>query len=254
MIKRILGTVVVLMILTCFSCVTNNQPEPVSKIEGAGLSDETPETETFTLGPGDEIVVNVWRNDDLGRTVTIDSSGKIRLPLVGEIKASGLTAAQLNEQITSRLSTYITNPFVDVNIVSINSRKVHVMGEVRSPGSFTYERRIPVWEAVAKAGGFTDDANKKKLLLVEVENGEAQLTILTLDFEEMVEKGAIKKAYYLKNGAILYIPETRIASIEEFMVRLNNIVSPIHTIQKMITITPNVIDAISGEDTRILVN
>ena len=70
----------------------------------------------------------------------------------------------------------------------------------------------------------------------------------------MVEKGAIKKAYYLRNGAILYIPETRIASIEEFMVRLNNIVSPIHTIQKMITITPNLIDAISGEDTRILVN
>ena len=201
----------------------------------------------FTLGPGDKISVSVWRNTDLDRSLTLDPSGKIRMPLAGELNVSGMTVSDLNKEITSRLSKYISDPFVDINVTSIASRRVHIMGEVKSPGTFSYTDQIPVWEAVSKAGGFTDDANVSNLLLVRVKEGKAIVSALELDFKKIFKNGMITGDYYLTNGDILYIPETNIAGIEKFMNRLNSIISPINTIERSIYLAPEVIDILSGK-------
>ena len=78
--------------------------------------DEISSSSPFVLGVGDEIAVNVWRNDDLKRTVQIDPSGNIYLPLAGEIQACGLTISQLRGKIASGLSKYIIDPQVDINV------------------------------------------------------------------------------------------------------------------------------------------
>jgi polysaccharide export outer membrane protein len=202
----------------------------------------------FTLGPGDNITISVWRNEDLHRTVSLDPSGKIRMPLAGEIDASGMTVSQLNEEITRRLAEYIKNPSVDVNVVTMKSRKIHVMGQVRNPGTFANDRPVPAWEAVLQAGGFTSDANERKLLLVKFKDGEASVSVLELDFEKMYENGMIKADYYLKDGDLLYVPEALISSIEKFMTRLNNIIAPIYNLERMIYLGPDVIDILSGKD------
>ncbi len=237
----------VLILLIVISC-SSHKP----KNSGVNsITAENPQTlsdiSEFTLGPGDKITVSVWRNADLDRSVTLDPSGKIRMPLTGEIYVSGMTVSELNKEITSRLSKYITDPFVDINITSISSRKIHILGEVRSPGTFYYVEQIPVWEAVSKAGGFTDDANNRNLLIARVKDGEASVSVLELNFAKLFKNGIIKRDYYLKNGDILYVPETNIASIEKFMKRLNNIISPIYAIERIIYLAPDVIDILSGE-------
>lgn len=239
----------IIILLTCISCTSHKLEAPTTK----SLTVENPpalsDISEFTLGPGDAFTVSVWRNDDLGRSVTLDPSGKMRMPLAGEIDVSGMTVSQLNKEIESRLSKYIADPFVDINVTSISSRKIYIMGEVRSPGTFSYTEQVPAWEAVTTAGGFTEDANKENLLLVRVKDGEASISVLELDFEKIFEDGIIKGNYYLKNGDILYVPEIRIASIESFMIRLGNIITPIYDLQRMITITPNVIDALKHPTT-----
>jgi polysaccharide export outer membrane protein len=182
----------------------------------------------------------------LDRAIIIGPSGKINMPLAGEIGASGLTVSKLRLEITKRLSKFINDPMVSVNVTTIASQKVHVMGEVRSPGTFMYIERMPVWEAVSTAGGFTDDANSKNLLLVRVKDREASISVISLDFEKVFEEGKIKGDYYLKNGDVLYVVEKKIANAENFMMRLSNIIAPIYTIQRMITIWPNLIDALEG--------
>lgn len=243
----LLHGILIFVLIACVSCsnISPQMPEGKTiKIENPAPNSGKP---AFTLGPEDQISVRVWRNSDLDRTFTIGPSGIINFPLAGEIDASGKTTAQLNKEITARLSKYITQPYVDVNINTVASRKIHVLGQVKSPGTFNYTDRIAVWEAISKAGGFTENANKLKYLLVRIKNNDAYISVQSLDFQKIFENGVLQGEYDLKNGDIIYVPEVRIASIERFMQRLNTIITPLYTIQRMITITPNMMNAIHGD-------
>lgn len=205
---------------------------------------------TFSvLGPGDELTFNVWRHDTLERTVQIDPSGNIYLPLVGEMKASGLTIVQLRKKISSRLSKYIVNPQVDISVSSLQSQKVHVLGEVNSPGSFVIlDRRMLVWEAISQAEGFTNDANKDEVLLVRSEKGVARVTALNLNIKEMAKNGKLDQNVYLRNGDIVYVPPSFIANVERFMVRFYNIINPFASLERGIIMAPEALNVLRGEE------
>lgn len=241
--KRYRQLILFLPLFLILSCSSDKGSEKVV-IRQQEMAPPTP----FVLGPGDELTFNVWRHDTLERNVQIDPSGNIYLPLVGEMKASGLTIVQLRKKISSRLSKYIVNPQVDISVSSLQSQKVHVLGEVNSPGSFVLDRRMLVWEAISLAQGFTNDANKDEVLLVRSEDGFARITALNLDIEEMLENGNLKQDFSLKNGDLLYIPPSTIADIERFMVRLNNIISPILSVERGIIMSQDVANVLKGKD------
>jgi polysaccharide export outer membrane protein len=207
----------------------------------------------YLLGPGDEVSIRIWRNDDLNRTVKIDPSGNIYLPLAGEIKAAGITIPELRKDIAIRLSKYLVNPQIDVNTTAVSSRKVYVLGEVRSPGTFYLEQNMPPWEAISRAGGFTEDANRDSLLLVRGENGAARVSLVAMNMEKIFNDGGVLTDSRLRNGDILYVPETDIAELERFMKRLNNILIPIITIERGIIFGPQVSDALHGKGKNVIV-
>lgn len=200
----------------------------------------------FILGSGDEITINVWRNDDLKRTVQIDPSGNIYVPLAGKVEASGLTIFQLKEKIASGLSKYLIDPQVDINVSSLKSQKVHILGEVKSPGTFILDQKMLAWEAISQAGGFTTDANQKEVLLVRNENGAARVT--SLNIHDMLKTGKIDQDIYLRSGDVIYIPPSFIANLERFMQRFNNIISPFVTLERGIIFAPEVEDVLRGKE------
>jgi len=208
---------------------------------------------SYTLGPGDEVSIRVWRNDDLNRTVKLDPSGKIYLPLAGEIYAQGMTVSKLREDITLRLSKYLVDPQVDVNATEISSQKVYVLGEVRSPGTFYLEQDVSAWEVISRAGGFTEDANRDNLLLIRGENGAARVNVLKM---AITKDGDPLPDSQLRRGDIIYVPETRIANFERFMVRLQNIINPFVTLERGIILSDEARAVLRGEasNARVIVS
>jgi len=192
----------------------------------------------------------MWRNDDLNRIVKIDPSGKIYLPLAGEICAQGMTVSELRADIALRLSKYLVDPQVDVNATDISSQKVYVLGEVESPGTLYLESDIPVWEVISRAGGFTEDADRENLLLIREENGAARVSVLTAAVKK-IKDGDPVFASQLRKGDIIYVPETRIASFERFMVRLQNIINPFVTLERGIILSDEARAVIQGVYCRI---
>lgn len=244
---------VLLLLLT--SCSGNKIVKATNGEKGGiPMHTEGSSPSPFILGSSDEITINVWRNDELKRIVKIDPSGNIYVPLAGEIKASGLTISQLRKVIALRLSKYLVDPQVDITLLTISSQKVHILGEVKSPGTFTLDQRMLAWEAISMAGGFTNDANKTSVLLARNNNGVAKVT--ALDVHNMLKTGKIDKNIYLKSGDVIYVPPSFIANLERFMLRFNNIISPFVTLERGIILEPQAVDVLRGKEkeTRVIVS
>jgi len=136
----------------------------------------------FRLGPDDVIEVSVYQEKELGGTVPIRPDGKISIPLIGEMPASGKTAIQLQQEITLKYAQFVSAPAVTVVVKEVNSPKVSVLGEVKTPGVYKIKERSTLLDAIAMAGGLTEYAKKDKITIIRVDPaGEQQRIKVNLD-------------------------------------------------------------------------
>jgi polysaccharide export outer membrane protein len=148
----------------------------------------------YTLGPGDQLRLTVFRHEDLSGEFELDGEGYFAMPLIGEILAGGMTARALETEIETRLENegYLVEPQVSVEV--LNYRPFYIIGEVNNPGSYQYVNGMNVVNAVALAGGFTYRADQDDIILTRGgSNGEeieAQLTteVLPGDIIEITER------------------------------------------------------------------
>lgn len=243
--RQYLGVIWVLPLMFIMSCSTSKIVMDDSlEEEAVEVQKPPPPPAPFVFGAGDEIAITVWRHDDLSRNVMIDPSGNINFPLVGTIHASGMTVPQLQKTIADGLTKYVVDPRVDLNATTLRSQKIYILGEVKNPGSLALDEKMLVWEAIAKTGGFTTDANENNILLVRNEGGEPRVTAVNLNLKELLNDDGVFQNPYLQNGDILYAPPRRIADVERFMIRLNNILSPFVAAERGIILLPEVGDAL----------
>jgi polysaccharide export outer membrane protein len=139
----------------------------------------------YRLGPEDVIEVFVWKEPELSTTVTIRPDGRISLPLASELEASGKTAAELQTEITVRLSKYVVQPMVNVMVKQVNSLKISVLGEVRRPDVYRIKNRVTVLDAIAMAGGFTDLARPNRVIVLR--NSAAGPQRIKINIKQLVE-------------------------------------------------------------------
>jgi polysaccharide export outer membrane protein len=143
---------------------------PAANVESAILSNAN----DYRIGPEDLLDISVWKNPELSRTVPVRPDGKVSLPLVNDIQASGLTPTALRQQLIERLSEYIPAPEVAVIVREVHSMKVAVVGSVKTPGRYELKSAATVLEMIALAQGFTDFASRDRIVILRQENGDAK--------------------------------------------------------------------------------
>jgi polysaccharide export outer membrane protein len=144
----------------------------------------------FRLGPDDVIEVFVWKEPELSTTVVVRPDGKVSLPLIGELPTSGKTAVELQSEIGQKLTQYISNPVVNVMVKEVNSAKVSVLGEVKTPGIYKIKDRATVLDVIALAGGFTEYAKRSKVTIIRpASTGEQKRIMLNVDDQIKRSKG-----------------------------------------------------------------
>jgi polysaccharide export outer membrane protein len=137
------------------------EEEALKKAVGAPVNPRT-----YIIGAEDILQIRVWREPDLSGPVGVRPDGKISMPLIGDLQASGLTPEKLAEAIKEGLTKYVTEPEVMVQVASVNSKKYFMSGEVQRPGSYPLVVPTTIAEALAIAGGFRDYADTKKILIM----------------------------------------------------------------------------------------
>jgi polysaccharide export outer membrane protein len=141
---------------------------------------------TFVIGNDDRLAINVWKEPDLTRSIPVRSDGKISLPLVGEVQATGRTPLQLEEEIGSKLKNYITEPEVTVIVEQINSQKFNILGQVVKPGSYPLAAATTILDAIATAGGFRDFAKQKNIYILRQSAGGSE-TRIPFNYKDVIK-------------------------------------------------------------------
>ena len=156
----------------------------------------------YRMGSEDVIEVFVWKEPELSTTVTIRPDGRISLPLANELEASGKTAAELQAEITTRLSKYVVQPVVNVMVKQVNSLKISVLGEVRRPDVYRIKNRVTVLDAIAMAGGFTDLARPNKVIVLR--NTAAGPQRIRINIKQLVDDDS-KSPFLLQTLDTVYV-------------------------------------------------
>lgn len=173
------------------------------------LASDNSEIPDYLIGAGDSLNINVWRNVDLTSTVIVRPDGKITMPLVGDISASGSTPVELSVRISEKLKNYVRSPQVSVIVQNPSSsdfqRRVRITGAVKSPQSLAYRDGMTVLDLVLLAGGPNDYASENNAKLYRSIGGE--LKVYSINFKDVLEKGILKTNYLLQPSDLITVPE-----------------------------------------------
>ena len=171
------------------------------------------EGQQYIIGAGDLLKISVYDNPDLTTETRVSNDGKITLPLIGEIQASGNTAIQLEKSIAAHLADgYIIKPQVSVFIEEYKSKKVSVLGEVAKPGLVILRGEETLLEVLSDAGGIT--ANAGDVVTIQRKAGGAAAgridagdVIVTVDMKRLLEDGDVTANVPVMDGDSIYVPK-----------------------------------------------
>lgn len=156
----------------------------------------------YAIGAGDRLRLFVWKEADLTQEIVVRIDGVITVPLIGDVRAAGLTTSDLSIVIQDKLARFVNNPSVTVSLVAAQSAQFFMVGRVSRPGAYALDKPTSFLQALALAGGFTEFAKTDHVLVFR--SGEAQP--LVLNFKKLEAGADPGENIQLRTGDTLVIP------------------------------------------------
>ncbi len=197
------GLTAALMILAMLSaipaCRAGSSVEPASVAPAV----DSPHA-GYIIGNGDILDISVWKEPDLAKRVTVLPDGKISFPLIGQIKAEGLTLDQLKSVIEQKIVRFVPHPNLTVAVHQINSLHIYIVGKVYKAGRFDLNANINVLQALAMAGGLNPFAKKSKIKIFR-KRADSTL-IFDFDYDRVSEGLHLEQNIILQRGDVIVVP------------------------------------------------
>jgi polysaccharide biosynthesis/export protein len=177
---------------------------------GVAVDANVPEPKhEYLIGPGDTINVNVWRNPEVSQSVPVRPDGKISMPLVEDLQASGKTTTQLARDIEQVLGKFLQQPVVTVIVtgfVGPYSEQIRVIGQAAKPQALPYRQGMSIMDVMIAVGGLAEFAAGNRASIVRSVDGKQQKIAVRLD--DLIKKGDISANTPVRPGDVLIIPES----------------------------------------------
>jgi polysaccharide export outer membrane protein len=159
----------------------------------------------YKIGAGDILEITIWKEPDLSRAeVLVRTDGKISFPLLNDVQAAGLTPLEMKRNMEIGLKEFISNPFVTITVRSPESQKIYILGEVLNTGEYPLTKDLTVLQAFALAGGFTEWASKKEIILMRKEDGKEK--IYRINYKNIIKGKDLSQNIKLKADDTIIVP------------------------------------------------
>jgi polysaccharide export outer membrane protein len=158
----------------------------------------------YVVGDSDVLHVNVWKEPEVSQTVVVRTDGNISLPLINEVKVSGLTPLQIQNLVAEKLKGFLNNPQVTVTVAEIHSKRAFITGEITRPGTYALNAETTVLQLIAQAGGFTPFAKKDNIVVLRTDDGKQMR--LKFKYKEVVQGRKTEQNIALHPGDTVVVP------------------------------------------------
>jgi polysaccharide export outer membrane protein len=159
---------------------------------------------SYTLNPGDVLLISVWNEEALQQEVMVLPDGTMSFPLVGIINVASQTPEQVQDQLKTQLSRLIPDPEINLSVRAVDGNSIFIIGKVNQPGRFPMTRPIDVVQALSLAGGFTPYAESDNIQILRRTGKKQQL--IRFDYTKIAEGKALETNILLKSGDTIVVP------------------------------------------------
>ena len=190
-------------------CTSSGMKSIDSESVSQGAATDTEKSQKYLIGPGDQLKVFVWGDQELSTDVVVRPDGLITTPLVEDMQASGKTPTELARNLESELSKYVKNPKVTVSVshfVGQYTEQVRVVGQAAQPKAIPFREGMTLLDVIIAVGGLTEFADGNKASIVRNINGVSEQYRVRLD--DLIRDGDISANVKMLPGDVLIIPET----------------------------------------------
>jgi protein involved in polysaccharide export with SLBB domain len=203
------------------------QPKQANVLDPApAISSSRTEQTEYILCPGDTISISFFYFPRFDTTVKIRPDGYISLIPLDDVKAAGLTAKELDELLTELYADRIENPELTVTVREFSSQKIYVGGEVKNAGIYEIESDMTPLQAVLKAGGALETGNLKSVIVMR-KTAERTPQLFSVNLEDALDPQKSTSEFHLQPYDVVYVPETLIAQLNQFVYRYIDRMIPI---------------------------
>ncbi len=167
--------------------------------------DSNSKAKVYAIGVGDILEIVTWKEPDFSREeIIVRLDGKISFPLLDDIVAEGLTPPALKKKIEERLKEFVASPSVTVTVKNAASQRFYILGEVVNTGVYPIVKELTVLQAFALAGGFTEWASKKEIILFRRENGKEK--VIRINYKDIVKNKSFTQNVVVKTDDTIIVP------------------------------------------------
>ena len=209
MIMRMIGIISLSAALILSGCGSGAK---LGKLPAAAfVAPEEGPSDEYIIGPLDQIRIFVWRNPELSTNVTVRPDGRITVPLIEDMAATGQTSTQLAKGIEQKLSVYIQNPIVSVIVLSFGgplAQQVRVLGQAVRPSTISYRANMTLLDVMIAVGGLNQFAAGNRARLIRYDRAKNVQREYALKIESLLEDGKTSANVRIEPGDVILIPES----------------------------------------------
>ncbi|HEY7210350.1 MAG TPA: polysaccharide biosynthesis/export family protein [Bryobacteraceae bacterium] len=163
-------------------------------------ADEPVNSSSYKIGAADVLNVHVWNEQQFTQAVTVHQDGMFTLPLVGDLKAGGMTPNEVEKEIAEALAKYVRQPLVTVTVAQVGSKRYYMDGEIARAGEYPLVVPTTILEAISKAGGLQPFANSKKIYVLR---GSKRIPF---NYKDVIKGKHMDQNIQLEPGDHVYVP------------------------------------------------
>jgi len=158
----------------------------------------------YVIGPGDLLSIDVWKEEDLSKKVSVRLDGKISLPLVNDVQAAGQTSTELRNQLSEKYKDFVDVPEVSVTVLESRSKRIYLLGKVAKPGEYPMQKNMTVVQAISLAGGLAEWADSSDVKLIRKIKGIEKT--FTVDYDAIVSGEDLSQNVLLQPDDTIFVP------------------------------------------------